>query len=75
MKFIIEKGIISTTKKISKFDEIPVNQMIIGDSIFIPSTFLLKDRLQKCLKIYNEQNNVLIKTKTEETGTRIFRIK
>jgi len=77
MNFNIEKGINPVQIRPlegSKYDEIPLAQMIVGDSIFIPIEFTTANSISNYMTNFKKRNNVNFTIRKCEGGCRIFKI-
>lgn len=78
MNFNIEKGIAVTPIKgdptQDKYGDLPLAQMISGDSIFVPLEFAKPNNVSTYASVYGRKNNLKFITRKEGTGTRIFKI-
>lgn len=80
MNFNIEKGIsIKSANRdgetTEKFNEIPLSQMVVNDSVFVPNTFMLTNVLRPRVSKYGTNNNMRFTVVKETEGSRIFKIK
>ena len=78
MNFNIEKGLIPAIVRPSegsRYDVLPLNQMVIGDSIFIPLEFSTATSVSSFLSIYNKKHteSVFI-VRRAEGGCRVFKL-
>ena len=77
MNFNIEKGISLTKKAVqegSKYDVLPLSQMIVGDSIFVPEEFSNTQSIAAYMSRYKKENNVNFTIRKEGKGNRLFKI-
>jgi len=77
MNFNIEKGISPVKKPVkegSKYDVLPLSQMIVGDSIFVPEEFSKTKSISSYISRYKKENNVNFIIRREGNGNRIFKL-
>lgn len=77
MNFNIEKGVKLTKIKNptrDKFSRLPLEQMVEGDSIFVPFTFATKNSIGNYLSVFKKKTNTNFTLRTEKEGVRIFKL-
>ena len=78
MNFNIEKGLVPAIVRPSegsKYDVLPLSQMIIGDSIFISKEFSTSSSISSFLSIYNKKHTEsLFVLRKAENGCRVFKL-
>jgi hypothetical protein len=77
MNFNIEKGVkLEKVKRPTrdKFAQLPLEQMIVGDSIFIPFTFASKNSIGNYVSSFKKRTNTNFTTRMEKEGLRIFKL-
>jgi hypothetical protein len=76
MNFNIEKGIklISKRATADKCEQIPLSQMVEGDSVFVPFTFAPRGTIVNHVSVYRKKTNANFTTRREKEGVRIFKL-
>lgn len=77
MNFNIEKGVKLTEikhPKRDKFKQLPLEQMVEGDSIFVPFTFTSKNSISNYISIFKKKTNTNFTIRAEKEGIRIFKL-
>ena len=77
MNFNIEKGVKLTTSrnvKAEKYNNLPLEQMVEGDSIFVPFTFASKYAVGNYISVYKKRTNTNFTLRSEKEGVRIFKL-
>ena len=77
MNFNIEKGVkLTSTRnvKAEKYNKLPLEQMVEGDSIFVPFTFASKNAVGNYLSAYKKKTNTNFTIRSEKEGVRVFKL-
>ena len=77
MNFNIEKGVKLTEIKHptrDKFNQLPLEQMVEGDSIFVPFTFASKNSVGNYVSTFKKKTNTNFTLRSEKEGVRVFKI-